>query len=66
MKCFFTSCVFFCYTMQCIICDNDGVGIFREDSADIAMSNCTVERNGLSPMKEEEAASSPKPTLIAN
>ena len=41
---------------QCTICDNDGVGIAREDGAVPKLSECTIERNGLATntTKEEE------------
>jgi len=52
---------------DCIICDNDGVGIFCEDSEDLALNNCSVERNGLDPTDDRGVALAPaKPVLIAS
>ncbi|KAL7534972.1 hypothetical protein ACHAXR_008693 [Thalassiosira sp. AJA248-18] len=53
--------------IECLICDNDGAGITREDSSDVALSNCTIESNGLALTKEEFVSMSPaKPALVCH
>jgi len=53
--------------IDAIICDNDGVGITRQDGAILALSDCTVERNGLGPTKEEEnILSTAEPSLVTS
>ena len=51
-----------------MICDNDGVGITEEEGAKVILTDCTVERNGLAPTKNDEVAFSlpAEPALISS